>query len=207
VDGTIMDVRNMLVDMIMLAEKNIYMEQLFIYDKFVNDALIKRKLQLPDLDIKIIADHNGNFGMNGFPNTAFIKEMKGYGIEIKARDTVGVPITYPNGAKFEYHQENHRKIFSVDGKVLLGGSSNLNPDTLQGAFREFGAQLFDRRQISTFEGKFLAAWNDPNQTKPIQIDSYKMPLKGKVLSVEGSALINDFASTLIRSKDELEKRY
>src|SRR5690606_35879344 len=51
VDGRLKNVRNILIDMIIKAEKHIYMEQLFLYDKYVVDALIKRKIQKPELDI------------------------------------------------------------------------------------------------------------------------------------------------------------
>ena len=119
VDGRIKDTRNMLIDMILNAKFRIYMEQLFIYDKYVNDALIKRLIQNRDervkLDVRILADHNGNFGMNGLPNTLFMKELKKYGVKIRARRTQTIPVTYPNGTEGKYHQENHRKIMSVDG--------------------------------------------------------------------------------------------
>ncbi|HCN10430.1 MAG TPA: hypothetical protein DIT01_21075, partial [Lentisphaeria bacterium] len=85
VDGRICNTRNMLVDMIRRAESNIYIEQLFIYDAYVIDALIKRRRQRPNLDIRIIADHNGNFMMNGFPNTMFLRELDAVGIPVRAR--------------------------------------------------------------------------------------------------------------------------
>lgn len=207
VDGTIKNVRNILIDMIMNAEKNIYMEQLFIYDKYIVDALIKRKIQVPNLKIKILADHNGNFEMNGLPNTIFLKEMSKYGIEIRARKTLGIKAQFPNGDTKMYHQENHRKITSVDGKVLLGGSSNLNPDTLQGSFREFGAQIFDKDQISKFEKSFVQAWEDKDQTSHLDIENFQAKIGNNLLSVELSALLNNFAAQLLRSKDHLEKRH
>ncbi len=207
IDGTVKNVRNMLVDMIKNAKKNIYMEQLFIYDKYINDALIKRKIEIPDLDVKIIADHNGNFGMNGLPNTAFIKEMKSYGIDVRARKTYGIVAKFPNGKEQSYHQENHRKIASVDGNVLLGGSSNLNPDALQGSFREFGAQIYDKREITNFERSFLRDWDDGDKVADLDIENFQARVGGKLFSKDFSALINDILSTLIRSKDKLERRY
>lgn len=206
VDGKIKNVRNMLIDMIRSANKNIYMEQLFVYDKYINDALIKRKKQVPGLKIQILADHNGNFGMNGFPNTMFIKEMINHGIEIRARRTLGIPFTFPDGTHREFHQENHRKITSVDGRTLLGGSSNLNPDTLQGSFREFGAQIFDKDVIKGFEARFESDFRDESKTMSFDIENFQLPLKGKSLSKETSALINAAVSTIVRSKDRLEAR-
>jgi len=206
VDGRIKDTRNMLIDMISRAESHIYMEQLFIYDKYVMDALIKRKLQKPNLDVRILADHNGNFGMNGLPNTIFMRELMDNGIQIRARRTQDIHVVYPDGSKGEYHQENHRKITSVDGKVLLGGSSNLNPDTLQGSFREFGAQIFAESEIANFETQFLKDWSDESQTMDLDIQNLKLKVGGRELSTKLSRLVNDIAAQLIRVKDELEKR-
>lgn len=208
VDGKIKNVRNILIDMIKDARKHIYMEQLFIYDKYIVDALIKKKVELGDkIDIKILADHNGNFGLNGLPNTIFIKEMIDSGIELRARKTYGVTAHFPNGTEQEYHQENHRKISSVDGVTLLGGSSNLNPDTLQGSFREFGAQIYSTEEIKTFEDNFIADWNSPEKVESLDIENFQAKVAGKTLPISMSALINDLAAMILRAKDRIERRY
>jgi phosphatidylserine/phosphatidylglycerophosphate/cardiolipin synthase-like enzyme len=207
VDGKIKDVRNILVDMISKAESHIFMEQLFIYDSYINDALMKRKAQVPGLKIRILADHNGNFNLGGLPNTLFLEQMMKHGVEVKARRTLGIEAKFPNGTTQGYHQENHRKITSVDGKVILGGSSNLNPDTLQGSFREFGAQIYDAKVIATFEKEFQEAWTDETQTGPFfEGERLQLKVMGKVLSPEESSLLNNLGSTIFRGKDDLEKR-
>ncbi|HCM41438.1 MAG: hypothetical protein A2Z97_14650 [Bdellovibrionales bacterium GWB1_52_6] len=207
VDGVIKDVRNMLIEMIQGAERHIYMEQLFIYDKYINDALIKRKIQKPQIDIRVLADHNGNFGFGGFPNTMFVRELVANGIQVRARRTLGVTATFPNGESRTYHQENHRKISSFDGKTMMVGSSNLNPDTLQGSFRELGAQIFDQEEIAKFENYFVADWSSEEQTQDSEIDSFRFTIGKTKLSPEISALINDVGAVIVRSKDLLEGRY
>jgi phosphatidylserine/phosphatidylglycerophosphate/cardiolipin synthase-like enzyme len=208
VDGQIKNVRNILVDMIKNANKSIYMEELFIYDSYVVDALIKRKIELGDqLEIKILADHNGNFGMNGLPNTLYLKEMKDHGIELRARRTVGIHTTFPDGSEKEYHQENHRKICSIDGEVMLGGSSNINPDTLQGSFREFGAQLFSKEVIGKFEQRFLTAWKDEGQTMELDVENVQLQIGKLKLSITMSEILNGLGGTIYRAKDGLEARY
>lgn len=191
----------------MKAQSHIYMEQLFIYDPYIIDALIKKKISMPELDVRILADHNGNFKLGGLPNTLFIDELKKYGIKVRARKTVGVLAHFPDGTTREYHQENHRKITSVDGKVLLGGSSNLNPDTLQGSFREFGAKIYARSEVEVFEKEFLSAWRDPDQTEILNIKDFQVELGGESLSRELSALINSIGSMFFRNKDALEERH
>ncbi|MNJ91316.1 cardiolipin synthetase [compost metagenome] len=207
VDGKIKDTRNMLVDMISKAESHIYMEHLFIYDKYINDALIKRKAQVPSLKVRILADHNGNFNLGGLPNTIYLDQLLKHGVEVKARKTLGIHAEFKDGTSREYHQENHRKITSVDGKTLLVGSSNLNPDTLQGSFREFGAQIYDTKVIAGFESKFAKDWNDKEQTGPFyEGDRLQLKVMGRTLSPEQSALLNNIGAAIFRSKDDIEKR-
>lgn len=206
VDGRLKNVRNIIIDSIISAKSTIYMEQLFLYDSYVVDALIKKKIKNPSIQIKILVDHNGNFGMNGLPNTIFLRELKQYGIEIRARKTLGTEITLPDGTKKSYHQENHRKIISIDGEVLIGGSSNINPDTLQGSFREFGAQIFNKEEIQKFEKRFLIDWSDHEKVSEVDIENFQARIAGKSLSKRLSDFINKIAAQLIRSKDALEKR-
>lgn len=206
VNGTIKNTRNMLIDMIQKAKHHIYMEQLFLYDPYIVDALIKRKIQQTALDIRILVDHNGNFKMGGLPNSIFLRELKSYGIKIRARNTISVDNTFPDGSSKTYFQENHRKITSIDGKALLTGSSNLNPDTLQGSFREFGVQLFTTSEIKRFETEFLEDWKDPEKVVELDILNFQAILGGHKMSKEFSRLINGVAAMLLRAKDDLEGR-
>lgn len=207
VDGKVKDTRNMLVDMISKAQSHIYMEHLFIYDRYINDALMKRKAQVPSLKIRILADHNGNFKLGGLPNTLFLDQLLEHGVEVRARRTLGIEAHFPSGKVQEYHQENHRKITSVDGQVLLVGSSNLNPDTLQGSFREFGAQIFDTAEIQKFEKTFVEDWNDDSKVGPFfEGEKLRLSVGGKTLSPEVSRILNNVGATVIRAKDNLEKR-
>lgn len=207
VDGTIKDVRNMLVNLIAKAQKNIYMEQLFLYDPYIIDALVKKKTQNPEIDMKIVIDHNGNFGMNGLPNTIYMKQLVDNNIFVRARKTYGIKAEFPDGTHKDYHQENHRKITSIDGRVVLGGSSNINPDTLQGSFREFGAEVYDVNEVRSFDKRFLADWNNPEKMERLDIENFEAKVLGKDFDKRTSALINSFVSMLFRAKDRIEKRF
>lgn len=201
VDAVIRNTRNILIDMISRARINIYMEQLFLYDRYIVDSLIKAKIERPDLDIKVILDHNHSFNMNGLPNTLFIKDLKKYGIEVRSRKTFKLT---RNDNKGFYHQENHRKMTSIDGRILLGGTSNINPDSLQGSFREFGAQVFSRKLASEFNRRFIKAWKDPKKTQNMDVENFRATIGSKVLSKKTSNLINKIGATLLRSKKQIE---
>lgn len=203
-DGTVKSTRNILVEMILKAEKNIYMEQLFLYDRFIVDALIKAKIKNSKLDIKIILDNNDSLGMNGLPNTLFLQELEKYGVELRTRKTHKIKTDSPYSKQGFFYQENHRKITSVDGKIIHGGSSNINPDSLQGSFREFGAQVYSPRISTAFEQRFLKSWNDPKITQLLDIKNFKAKIGGRSISSATSNLINKMGALLLRSKKSLE---
>lgn len=207
VDGKIKNVRNSFIDQIKKAKKHIYMEQLFLYDSYIVDALILKKKNTPSIAIKILIDNNENFGFNGFPNTIYLQKMKDAGIEIRSRKTIGVKAFFRDGSERTYHQENHRKISSFDGKVLIVGSSNLNPDTLQGSFRELGAVLYNKDETKKFERDFQKAWANRAETQKMNIEEFRFKLGDNFLSKLWSSFINDFAGTILRSKDDIERRY
>lgn len=206
VNGTIRNTRNLIIDMIQKAESHIYMEQHFLYDPYIVDALIKRRIQKTQLDIRILVDHNERFKMGGIPNTVFMRELKSYGIKMRSRMTHSLLAKFPNGSEKVFHQENHRKIISIDGKQLMTGSSNLNPDSLQGTSREFGVQIFNKDQIKKFEAEFLATWEDPDKVMELDVENYQAIMAGHKMSKSFSRLINGITSMLLRAKDDLEGR-
>jgi phosphatidylserine/phosphatidylglycerophosphate/cardiolipin synthase-like enzyme len=206
VNGTIRNTRNLIIDMIQKAESHIYMEQHFLYDPYIVDALIKRRIQKTQLDIRVLVDHNERFKMGGIPNTVFMRELKSYGIKMRSRMTHSLLAKFPNGSEKVFHQENHRKIISIDGKQLMTGSSNLNPDSLQGTSREFGVQIFNKDQIKKFEAEFLATWEDPDKVMELDVENYQAIMAGHKMSKSFSRLINGIASMLLRAKDDLEGR-
>jgi phosphatidylserine/phosphatidylglycerophosphate/cardiolipin synthase-like enzyme len=207
VDGKIKNVRNSIIDQIKKASNHIYMEQLFLYDSYIVDALILKKRLSPSVSIKILVDNNEKLGFNGFPNTIFIQKMKDAGIEIRTRKTIGAMAYFKDGSTTKYNQENHRKISSFDGKTLIVGSSNLNPDTLQGSFRELGAVVYNKDETKKFDLEFEKSWSDRSETQKMNIEEFRFKLGGTFLNKLWSTFINDFAGTILRSKDDIERRY
>lgn len=190
VEGIIRSTRNMLIDMILTAKKNIYIEQFFLYDHFVVDALIKAKIHRPKLDIKILLDSNEALGMNGLPNTLFMNDLIKHKIELRTRIK---------------DLDKRAKVVSIDGNVLHSGSANISPDSLQGSFREFGAQIYSSRMAKGYEKNFLKAWRDPKEVQVLDIKNFKAKIGGRTLSSQTSQLINTIGALLLRSKEDLEK--
>ena len=207
IDGIVKNTRNIIIDMIRSARVNIYMEQLYLYDSYIINALIKRKMEEPKLDIRILADNNSNIGLNGLPNTIYLRELNLYNIKVKARRTITSKKKLPNGDIQVFHQENHRNTLSVDGNILLTGSSSLSPSSQQGVTREVGVQIFDKESIRDFENNFLLTWNNRNKVMDLDIENFQVKVKDSTLSKDISSLINAISSTLIKAKDNLKSKF
>ena len=207
IDGIVKNTRNIIIDMIRSANINIYMEQLYLYDSYIINALIKRKMEVPKLDIRILADNNSNIGLNGLPNTIYLRELNLYNIKVKARRTIVSKKELPNGEIQIFHQENHRNTLSVDGNILLTGSSSLSPSSQQGVTREVGVQIFDKESIKDFENSFLLTWNNRDKVMDLDIENFQVKVKDSTLSKDISSLINAISSTLIKAKDNLKSKF
>jgi phosphatidylserine/phosphatidylglycerophosphate/cardiolipin synthase-like enzyme len=198
------NVRNILIDMIKHANKSIYMEHHFFYDTYVVNALIKRKVEVPQLDVKLILDHNASIHLNGLPNTIHMSNMIKNGIKIRTRKSI---IKKGNDKfKFDLSSINHRRITSIDGEMILGGSANITPDTLQGNYRQFGAQIWSKKEASKFDERFLNAFNNKNETLILDIENFEAKIGNKKLSKRISAIINGLGAFLFGNKDKLERR-
>ncbi len=207
VDSKIVNTRQLLVDMIIKAKKKIYIEHQFFYDKYIVDTLIKKKVEMPKIDIKVIIDPNQNLALGGLPNTIFLDELISAGIEIRSRiilPTKDQVISSVTGKRLT--PLNHRKIISVDSQVIMAGSSNITPNALQGSSREFGAQVFNSAIAKSFENRFVKDWNNPSKVLIMDIENFRAKLQGRKLNKGNSDLINKILSLFLRSKDQLEGR-
>ncbi|WP_417335489.1 phospholipase D-like domain-containing protein [Halobacteriovorax marinus] len=190
--------RNFIIDMIKKAQTNIYMEQQYLYDSYIINSLIKRKLEVPTLDIRILADHSESIALGGLPNTIYLRELKLYGIEVKSR----INVTYK-----QYQTMNHRNTISVDGKVLLTGSNTISPKAMQGDTRELSIQIYDSSAIKSFDSNFLISWNNRNQVMDLDIQNFRAKIKNETLSKEISSLINAVAASFLKAKDKLQNDF
>ncbi|WP_372652860.1 phospholipase D-like domain-containing protein [Halobacteriovorax sp.] len=202
-DSKINNTRDTIIDMIKKAQSHIYMEQLYLYDTYIINALIKRKLEVPEIDIRILADHNNNIGLNGLPNSIYLRELKLYNIDVKSRKPASINTNNINAL----HRENHRNTISIDGQVLHTGSASITPEIMQGYSREIGIQIYDTSSIRSFENNFLISWNDRASVMDLDIENFKAKTKEESISREISSLINAIASSFLAAKDEILKKF
>ena len=203
VDGVVKSNRNILIDMILNAKKNIYMEQRFLYDSYIVDTLIKKKISIPSLEIKIILDNNRSVMSGGLPNTFFMSDLLRSGIEIRTRDTFAIKAKFPNGKTEVFFQENHRNVTLIDGKMALTGSATIAPDSHDGHDREMSIQLYSDYQVKRYQSEFLKDWNNDKTTLLLDIENFQAVISGKSLSKSYSAIINNMATMILRNREHL----
>jgi hypothetical protein len=205
VDGKIKNTRNILIDMILNAKKNIYMDQRFLYDSNIVDSLIKKKISVPALDIKIMLDNNRSNQLGGFPNTFFMSDLLKHGIKLRTRETFSLKQKLPNGKSKTFYQQSHRNMTLIDGIIALTGSSTLTPFSQEGHSREMNVQVYSDQQIKRYESQFLKEWNNDKKTLVLDIENFQAIISGKSLSKPYSSLINNMAAMIIRNKKHINK--
>lgn len=141
VDGTVVSIQNLNIQAILSAKKYITIEQLFLYDTDIVDALIAAKEKNNNLKIQIIVDPNYSFGGGPLPNYIFWPLLNKYGIEVFQRKTIR-DITLKN-INHNFFQQDHRKALAIDDEFAIFGSANYTPETLDGNFREVVAEVYD----------------------------------------------------------------
>jgi phosphatidylserine/phosphatidylglycerophosphate/cardiolipin synthase-like enzyme len=139
------------LQMIFLAQKNIYISDQFLFDRNIVLALLKAKENNPDLDIKIILEPLEAALPQGMPNLLYLDVLESAGIEIKKKLVRGSPII---------NQEYHLKTLSMDGLSVIAGSANKDQSTMYGAFREEQLEVWDKEATAIHDQVFMSRWNN-----------------------------------------------
>ncbi len=204
IDSKINNSKNIMIDAIRGARKNIFMEQKYLYDSDIIYSLIKKKISMPSVHIKIIIDNNESDNNGGFPNSIFIKRLLSHGILVRTR---GLPtfLSKPKNGKTKKRlarifQENNQNITSIDGTSLLVGSSSISPLSMKGYSRELGVEIFSN-QAKIFESRFLEDWNNNKKTLIMDIENFQLIISGKKLERKISSIINNITATILESKN------
>jgi phosphatidylserine/phosphatidylglycerophosphate/cardiolipin synthase-like enzyme len=205
-NGKVRNIRDFMVEMIMNAKKSIYMEQRYLIDPYVSDTLVKKKLENPKLDIRILLDHNEDLGMNGLPNSIFMQELKLYGINLRARKTHNKKFN-TSLSKINAFQVNNRKVISIDGNVLFVGSADINYNDLDGNSRELSIQTFAKQEIKKFDKDFLISWRDTEKTINLDIENFTAKIEDNSFTKEVSSLINSISKAFIKVKNEISESF
>lgn len=181
----IFEIRPLIVDMISKAQKSILIDQFFIFDAHIIQSLIKRKIQKPELSIKIFMDHNMNFSMGGFPNTLFLLDMLKHGIQVKSRK----------------QQEASSAIVITDSQVGLIGTQNLIPTQLEEDSSLQAVQVFGSDFLKPRVADFKADWDQTRNTFELNIKEFQFTTPTQILDRNDSKLLNAIGAEFLRQYD------
>jgi len=156
VDSTRTSVVDQVIQMINFARKNIYIQDQFLFDRKVVDAMILAKRKNPNLDIRILLGPLDEAKPAGFPNTVYLDQMQDAGIQVKKKITIN---DLPGIA-----QEFHHKTISADGKYLIVGSANKDQTTMYGSFREEQLDIANSELTGNHDKVFLQRWNSEKES-------------------------------------------
>lgn len=181
-DRTFTNLRSQLIQSIVQAKTSLLLDQLFLYDPLIVDALLKKKIKQPDIEIKAFVDMSPTYEMNGLPNTLFLKELAALGIGLRTKMTTS------------------KNLFIIDENEILVGHPHLNPDTLDGHHFEVMFLVEDSGLSKGTAKDFQKQWRDPNTTYKLNLDQFRVRIDGSSLRKPSSQVVNDLGAKLLRNR-------
>lgn len=160
VDSSTTNIVDQNIQAILMAKKNIYINEQFCFDSKIITALLNVKSKRPHLDIKIILERALEVEPDGFPNMLYLDLLMNRGIEVRWKKTQWIG---------NIPQKNHSKTLSVDSRYLIVGSANKDSMTMFGSFRDQQVEVFDPETVATHDRVFMKWWHnvDPRRDYPL----------------------------------------
>lgn len=194
------DDRALAVKFLIETKERVLLDQYMLYDRAIVDTLIKLKIKNPDLVVLVLIDTNLDFGMNGLPNAIFIKEMKQYGIEIKARRSLNWQESSEDNSISQLYALNHRNLIIRDDKDIFIGTGPFTGSFEKRSPISFGVQ-FSSAMSAEVANSFMRDWDNADATYELDIENYEAKLGEQRLSRRVSSFLNNVFSLLLRAFD------
>lgn len=158
VDSTRSSAVDQVIQAILAAQTKVFIKDQFLFDRNVVSALIRRKREVPTLDVRVILEPLNVTTPAGLPNLLYLEPMTEAGIRIKWKRT-------QHSDKIS--QEYHMKTISVDGSFVISGSANKDPNTMYGAFREQQVEIYDPVIAQLHDQDFENTWSNANESSAV----------------------------------------
>ena len=165
VDSTTTQIVDQNIQAILLAKKNIYINEQFCFDTKIVTALLNVKERRPHLDIRLILEQALETEPDGIPNSLYLDLLIASGIQVRWKKTRWIG---------NIPQKNHSKSLSIDSRYVLVGSANKDSMTMFGSFRDQQMGVFSPATAKEHDRIFLAWWEnvDENRTHPLSRNQY-----------------------------------
>ena len=199
VDSTRINAVDEVIQLILSAQKNVFIKDQFLFDRNVVLALIEAREKNPELDVRVILEPLPVTRPKGLPNLLYLDVLTEAGVKIKWK------ILWPGWDPEVIHhthaiinQEYHPKTISADGTFLISGSANKDQTTMYGSFREEQLHIFDAHVSSIHDEDFLRLWNDQNETSEV-FTHYDFVVPAGLKGFNGKPLTPDQFIRLLRN--------
>ncbi|PIP90173.1 MAG: hypothetical protein COW01_12925 [Bdellovibrionales bacterium CG12_big_fil_rev_8_21_14_0_65_38_15] len=194
------DDRALAVKFLIGTKEEILIDQYMLYDRAIVDSIIKLKIKNPDLKVKILLDTNLDLEMNGLPNAIFLKEMKMYGIELKARKSLHWEEADSEDSIVQFHAINHRNLMIRDRKSVFMGTGPFMGSFERRSPISFGIQL-NTTMSSELADSFIDDWENVDTTYELDVENFEAKIGKRHLSHKVSSFLNTVFSVLLRAFD------
>lgn len=194
------DDRALAVKFLIGTKEEILIDQYMLYDRAIVDSIIKLKIKNPDLKVKILLDTNLDLEMNGLPNAIFLKEMKMYGIELKARKSLHWEEADSEESIVQFHAINHRNLMIRDRKSVFMGTGPFMGSFERRSPVSFGIQL-NTTMSSELADSFIDDWENVDTTYELDVENFEAKIGNSHLSHKVSSFLNTVFSVLLRAFD------
>ncbi len=194
------DDRALAVKFLMGTQEEILIDQYMLYDRAIVDTIIKLKIKNPDLKVQVLLDTNLDLEMNGLPNAIFLREMKQYGIELKARKSLFWEEVDSEAQISQFHAINHRNLMIRDKKSVFIGTGPFMGSFERRSPVSFGVQL-NTAMSAELADSFTRDWENADITYELDVENFEAKVGDDHLSHKVSKFLNNVFSVLLRAFD------
>ena len=190
VDSTVMSALDQNIQAILFAKNRIYINDQYVFDRNIINALLIAKKRNPALEIKLILEPILASPIPGMPNLLYADVLTKAGIQIKfKKKTTG---------DSDIEQEYHMKTISTDGQFVIVGSANKDFNTMFGSFREEQLDVFDQAATMVHDKLFIERWNNPKETNEV-FTQFSFTVPPQIKGLDGRDLTCEQFVSLLRS--------
>ncbi len=194
------DDRALAVKFLIGTKEEILIDQYMLYDRAIVDTIIKLKIKNPDLKVQVLLDTNLDLEMNGLPNAIFLKEMKQYGIELKARKSLHWEEADGDEQITQFHASNHRNLMIRDRRSVFIGTGPFMGSFERRSPVSFGVKL-NTVMSAELADSFTRDWENADTTYELDVENFEAKVGEEHLSHKVSTFLNRVFSVLLRAFD------
>lgn len=177
-DHTQSNIIDEIIQGILVAQKSIYIQDLYLFDPQVVRTLIKAKKTNPTLDVRVILSALGSGFKDKIFNVLYLDQLNEAGIIIKFKNNIS-----NEGIFSSFNMAS----ISVDGYHVIVGSAHKDIGSMTGLSREQQVNIYDTNVVSQYNQNFLKLWDAMNITNA-SFQQYDFAVPAEIKDSSGKTL-------------------